>query len=118
MVMTDFNEGPTEAVTLADVVAKKGVKVLDDAITLADATLYPTTTKVLSETITIDEASIESPGESDYETPRQSNATDAMDLLVAEINKIQDDKTLNYIDILSGYGGAQYVGVLMFDKNA
>ena len=88
----------TSTFTLADVLAKKGIKVEADSITMADVTVAPDT-------------------EGGYTTLRYANPDAALAALVTKINTIVNSKALNMIDVSAGYGGARWVGQLLWEKD-
>ena len=96
--LNQTNAVRTEGLTLADVLAKRGVKVLADSITMADAT-------------------VAKDAEGSYSTSRYNNPDDALAALVTKINTIANTKTLNMIDVTGGYGGARWIGQLLWEKD-
>ena len=96
--MTGFTHDCAEGFTLAGVLARRGVKVETDSITMADA-------------------AVSKDAEGMYATLRKNNPEGALALLVTKINTIANSKTLNYIDVVGGYGGAQWIGTLQYEKD-
>jgi hypothetical protein len=96
--MTGFTQTLVESCSLAGVLAKRGVKVEIDSITL-------TGTMGTSDT------------EGGYSTLRYADPETALASLVTKINTITNSKALNMIDVSSGYGGNSYIGQLLYEKD-
>lgn len=114
--MTDFTQDVADGLVLSEAKIKDASKVFDSGFTLADV-LAKRGVKVLAEEITLADATVTNDSSNQYSTSRYASPEGALDALVTKINAIDTGVTLVSIDVVSGGWGSQFIGQLIMEKD-